>query len=643
MRGSLVIRRGLLWTASALAAVTLLAAVLGAALDAGYFRSPLLRFITSRMAQPIRIEGAWEVHVLSFHPRLTAERVLVGNPPWATAGTMAQIGKLSLMIELPWIGPPLSIEKLAMDAATLTLVRDAAGYANWHLSDPKIPTNGRPLPLVRSLSMPDAHVELKDDRRHLQFEGTVSAHEVIDSSGIPPLRIEGTGQLNGRAVTFDIAGESLAAASHGKPYPFTFAERSSGSQLTGTGMLRRPFDFDVLDATFDASGEDLKDLYFLTGVTLLDTGRYQLRGKIDRRGTATEFTDLAATSGQSDLRGTVSIATASGRPMLKLQLHSELLRAADLGLRAAGREPPGPELLLPDAVLHPSHLRSDDAVVTFQGRRLEVGRVPLQDIAAVLTIDHGVIAVAPLSARLLEGTLTARAKLDATMDDPAADLDLKIADLHLDQIKPRGTDQPLAEGRLHARVLLKGHGRSLHQFASAADGTLTAAVPHGAVRASLAELAGLDLRGLGLTLTKSTQATAVRCAVASFRAHDGMLAAQSLVVDTDPMLITGEGSINLESEDLDLAFRAHPKGLHLFRLRSPVLVRGTLSHPTIGIQPRDAVAQTAAAVALGVLLTPLASMLAFIDPGLTKDTDCAALMAAAKTFGQPKVPAASAR
>ena len=110
MRGSLVIRRGLLWTASALAAVTLLAAALGAALDAGYFRSPLLRFITSRMAQPIKIEGAWEVHVLSFHPRLTAERVVVGNPPWATAGTMAQIGKLSLMIELPWIGRPLSIE-----------------------------------------------------------------------------------------------------------------------------------------------------------------------------------------------------------------------------------------------------------------------------------------------------------------------------------------------------------------------------------------------------------------------------------------------------------------------------------------------------------------------------------------------------
>jgi hypothetical protein len=39
-------------------------------------------------------------------------------------------------------------------------------------------------------------------------------------------------------------------------------------------------------------------------------------------------------------------------------------------------------------------------------------------------------------------------------------------------------------------------------------------------------------------------------------------------------------------------------------------------------------------VALGVLLTPLASALAFVDPGLSKDADCGALMTENKTLGQ---------
>jgi AsmA family protein len=93
------------------------------------------------------------------------------------------------------------------------------------------------------------------------------------------------------------------------------------------------------------------------------------------------------------------------------------------------------------------------------------------------------------------------------------------------------------------------------------------------------------------------------------------------------VLIIGEGDIHMDSEAIDLTLRGHPKRLG-FRVRSPVLVRGTLSHPSAATRPRDAVAQVAAAVALGALLTPLASALAFVEPGLSKDADCGALMTA---------------
>jgi uncharacterized protein involved in outer membrane biogenesis len=134
----------------------------------------------------------------------------------------------------------------------------------------------------------------------------------------------------------------------------------------------------------------------------------------------------------------------------------------------------------------------------------------------------------------------------------------------------------------------------------------------------------------------------VRCGVASFKAHDGVLTAQTLMVDTEPVLITGSGSIHLDAEALDLQMKGQPKHLRL-RLRSPLMVRGTLLHPAIGAKAGSAVAQTGAAVALGVVLTPLAALLAFVDPGLAKGADCASLVAGAGARGEGagELPAAS--
>jgi uncharacterized protein involved in outer membrane biogenesis len=643
MRRSLVIR-GLKWAGCALGAGLLVIVILAVALDKGAFRAALIHFMSLRTGRPLKIEGALQVHVLSLHPRLIAEGVTIGNPSWTPAGTTAEIGKLVVVVAMPWFGHLSAIENLEMQATTLHLIRDSRGHANWQWTDPDLAA-GKGLPLIRSLSMPGAHVQLDDSRRHLQFDGTVTAQEVIKPGELRPLRIEGMGRLNGRFATFQIDGEPLAAAEHTKPYHFTFTEHSSGSRLSGTGSVPRPFDFSILDATFEAAGMDLKDLYFLTGVTLVNTGRYQLSGKLARRGTRFEFADLTAASGQSDMQGTVSIETANERSTLDADLSSRLLRLSDLGARAAGRDPDAAaraKLLLSAVALKPSAARRVDGVVKFHARRVDVGRVPLQAVAAKLTIDHGILVLAPLSADVLGGKLAAEARVDATTDSPVASLDLKLNDVQLAQLDRTRPGPPPVEGLLRARVVLKGHGSSLHEAASNADGTVTAVLPSGTIRDSLAELSGIDLRGLGLLAAKNSQETGVRCGVASFQAHDGTLTAQSLVVDTDPVLITGEGAIHLDAESLDLTLRGHPKGLRL-RLRSSVLIQGTLAQPTMGIQARPAVVQTVAAVALGVVLTPLASVLAFVDPGLTKDADCAALLNTAKTLeAAPKTAPAPA-
>ena len=101
------------------------------------------------------------------------------------------------------------------------------------------------------------------------------------------------------------------------------------------------------------------------------------------------------------------------------------------------------------------------------------------------------------------------------------------------------------------------------------------------------------------------------------------------------MLITGRGTVNLGDEKLDLSLQGDPKKFRFGRLRTPIDLHGTLLHPAVGVKAGKLAEQGAVAAALGVLLTPVASALAFIDPGLAKDKDCSSVFSQADAGIQP--------
>jgi AsmA family protein len=620
-----VSRRGwLVGTAVAVAIVVAAVAGFAAAVQAGFLRSTFLHLVSVRAGRPIAVDGALRIELFSWTPRITAERVVIGNPHWMPPGNMAEIGSLSLVFEVPRPHHRFGIDSLSVNSASLHLVRDAQGRANWQWNDPAVAHANGKLAIVRSLAMPGAHVTLDDDRRHLKFDGVASAQGPADGAQV---RIWGEGSLNGHPASFEIKGDSLASASHQRPYYFSYTERSSGSHLEGKGVLPRPFDFNAMQSTFEAGGEDLQDLYYLVGVHVINTGAYRLTGKLERDGLHFTFSDLSVHSGQSDMRGSIGIDSTGARPQLEVRLESRSLRIADLGLRAAGRAPPlsGPPLLLSQAALHPGGFLKDDAAIVLHIDQVELTRLKLQNVAAKGSLDHGVLTVQSISGRLLGGEAQGRGKLDVNQDPPLADIDLKLAGLELGQMRRKeeasspGAPPPI-EGTLRAHIRVSGRGSSIHQVAATANGIVTVVVPNGTVRDSLAELAGMDLRGLGLLMSKDKHDTPLRCAIAIFKDHDGTLTAQDFVADTEPVLITGSGQIQFDTESLNLSLRGEPKSLRLFHWRSPVLIKGTLSHPSIDVHARK---------------------LEIVDTGKAKDADCGSLIASADSEeARPRVSAA---
>jgi uncharacterized protein involved in outer membrane biogenesis len=632
-----------------------------ALMDGNQLRGPLVRYLTAHTGRPWRIDGPIEAHLVSLHPSLIAGQVTIANPPWAPAGKTAEIAKFTIVFDLPWFSRPFAVRKLVLEGANLHLWRDADAHANWIRNAPGIiPGNG--LPVIHSLSIPAAHLELHDDRRHLMFDGTLSAGDAAagergveaaqaakESPGTDPavpLRISITGTLNDREATVIIDGDPLATAAREKPYNFTLDERSSGSHLTGRGSLSHPFDFRVLDGSFEANGADLKDLHFLVGINLPDTAAYRVSSKISRRNTIIKLSDLVATSGDSDLHGTLtSEMDETGRSRLDIDLNSKRLRLADLGAKAAGRAPENPpeekSALPSETPFRLQAVRRFDYVVNYHAKQLDVAKLTFHSVLGKMTIDHGTITVPELSARLVpvtpnatasaapaqgpaqaqpasqpEGKITASLKFDATRDTPKASVHLHIANVRLGQFARKDPSQPPVDGLLQGHLDLTGRGRSLRDMAAKADGTMTLTLPEGAIRASLAELTGLDFRGLGLMLTNNKEDTPIRCGVAHFQAHDGTLTSQTFVIDTDPVLITGGGTIQLDSEALDLEIQGHPKHLRVLRLSAPISVQGTLRHPAISLEKGR-------------------RKFKLIDPGHAKDADCGALLAEAKSGASP--------
>jgi uncharacterized protein involved in outer membrane biogenesis len=315
----------------------------------------------------------------------------------------------------------------------------------------------------------------------------------------------------------------------------------------------------------------------------------------------------------------------------------------DLGsLFGGGKvQAPASPWLLPDTVLHTERLRQMNAQVDYSADSIRSRDFPLTGLSTHIALANGVLDLKPLTFGFRQGKMSGALKIDARGAEPVTSVDARITDIHAENFIA-SSDKPI-QGVLEARARLTGRGASVHRAASTASGDFTAVVPQGQMRASLANWLGVNvLTALGLTLSGDNSNTQLRCAVAHFSAQDGLLTSRQFVIDTDPTRVDAGGTINLKDETLNLRLQGKPKDFQLVRVRAPITVKGSLAHPALGVDTGPLVTQGGIGAALG-LINPLASILAFIDPGLAKDANCAGLLTQAKAQGAPVKASAVAK
>lgn len=631
--------------------------------DWNFARGTVASMIASKLDREVRIDGSLSAQLLSARPTVRVQGLKIGNPDWVERSDdiqdFASADDIVIAINLGELFTgDLVLETLSITNPNVTIVSDDQGRNNFTFAAQKQreeeerkndddPNKPPELPAVRHFTMRGGQLYVSDSIHKLTFEGQVEASENAADPDQEPFRLRGSGKLNGEPFELLFKGGPLANIKMDQPYDFDANVVAGKTHGTARGAFHRPFDFGRVVTAIDIKGENLAHLYYLTGLALPFTPPYRIAGELSSSDRQIEFRDVDGKVGNSDLKGTVSVDLTGERPKLVARLKSKSLRLADLspafgkGVRvdpktdeALDSVAPGtlpPDKLLPTYAFEFDRLRTMDADIKLTADSVQAQKVPFTGVEINLNLNDSVLTLSPVVFTLPQGKIAATINIDAREKTAKNQLDIRLSNVKLDQFKGKKMSAAPLDGVLHARAQLSGSGNSVHDVAANANGKINAVIPRGEIRQAFAELTGINVaRGLGLLLTEDKKQSDVRCGVAAFNVTAGNVEVEQMVFDTETVLIKGDGKLDLETEALDFDIDGKPKKVRFLRLRTPVTVGGTLRKPAVGIDKSDTAKQVGIAGVLAALVSPLTAALAFIDPGLAKDADCAALLAEAQ-------------
>jgi len=572
-------------------------------LDWNTMRVPVSHYLSHRMGREVRINGDLRVRLFSWQPHIDVGGLWIANPKWLERQPAADVQQLTFEFRLlpllfggHWVLPLVSLDHPRID-----IVRESDGRTNWQFTNN---SQGVDIPPIQRFLLNEGSLHIEDHARHLTFSGTVSSSE-SEGASKAAFRLFGTGSLNGKSFNADVRGGPLIHVEITRPYSFNADVRAGATHAVIAGQITKPFQLGHYVARATVTGKNLSDLYDLTSLALPGTPPYQISGTLVRDGALYRLTNFSGAVGHSDLHGDASVDTSGKLPFLRATVASRSLDFSDLGpvIGQSASKAESSKSIFPDTPLRVGRLRGTNAEVDYTADSIKSHDFPLRKLATHITLENGVLQLKPLAFEFSRGTLAGSIRIDARRPTTVTSMDARLTNVHIEQFI-KSAEKPLS-GTVEARAVLSGEGNSVRTAAESADGALTLVIPEGRMRRSLAEWMGVNvISALGLTLSGDTSDAGLRCALIHFQARHGVFTAQQMVFDTDPVLVTGAGDIDLRDETLNMTAEGKPKHFQLLHLNVPITVQGSLAHPTIGVRSGHAIAQAGLAVALGFLFPP---------------------------------------
>ena len=667
------------WLVGAVAAAVLVVVGLCEAAGWPFLVGPAQRWLSSALERRVVFGDDADSGVrigLLGSVRVEAGRLEIGAPEWSKSPHMVLARKARLQLGYgdllkAYRGGVLRVRELHADSLDARLERETDGRASWQFGKPKPEEEGRAVrvPSFGELRVVDGSLLFRDAVLAADLDAKFSLTErgtggplggdssaasapPVGSSSLPVaaapapygLQFSAKGTYRQLPLRVELTTSSLTAlaANDGEEValPVRLDANIGRTTLTFRGSAADPVHLTRLTGGFSIDGPSLAAVGDPLGLTLPTTGPFKTDGYLAKDGDLWKAVFNRATIGESRLAGAFTFDRGRTVPLLSGRLTGSRLLLKDLGpavgavpraaaaAAAAERAEAAASLakggrVLPDRRFDLPSLRAMEANVLVDVAHVDLGTPllePLQPLRTHLQLIGGVLTLSNLEARTAQGRLAGTLSLDGRNPQAVWKADLDLSGVRLEHWlhQPRQNGPPYVTGQLDGQVRVTGTGRSTAEMLSSLDGGIRFHVRNGSLSHLALELAGIDIaQALGM-IVKGDDALPIQCNVADLVVAKGVASPRVFVIDTRDSTVWVDGSVSLKTEALDLRAVVSPKDFSPLTVRTPIHVGGTFSAPAVSVEAGNLGAKLGAA-ALLALISPLAAVIPFVDPGAREE------------------------
>ena len=616
------------------------------------------RQASAALGRPVTIQ---HLHVsLGRTTRIEADGLVIANPDgWPGGGNFATADRLGIdLIPMDYIRhSQVTIPVVDLQAPKVDAHQMADGTANWTFpsmttkTDPTTPANTKPDAKLGTLRIAEGAVHVRGEKLKANFTIDLKTEDSADGTGQIAASAKGTYAAQPITAQF-VGGALLSLRDSGKPFPINLKVANGPTRVALVGTIQNPLAFAGANLKLELAGPDMSLLLPLTGIAIPKTPPYRVSGQLDYAAGVVKFDGFTGKVGSSDLAGDIDVDTKPGRPVLTATLHSKLVDLKDLA-GFIGGEPgdadkgtkkavPVTSKVLPSDPISLPKLNVADVHLKYHATRIQGRRQPLENMQANLDIVNGEVTLKPLSFSIGQGTLSAVVALSEKADQVHARADVDFRRLDVDKLLV-ATGFARGAGTISGKAVIDGTGRSMAEILGRGNGEVKLFMGAGGdLSALIVDLSGLQFGNALLSAMGIPNRAKLQCLILDMPLQQGVLAAKTMLIDTDEGRIGITGNINLRTEILGLQVKTEAKHFSIGSLPTPINVTGPLGSPGIMPEVGPLALRGGAAIALGILGTPLAALLPTIQFGTGEDNACNGLLRQVQT--PPKVqPTAPAR
>lgn len=377
-----------------------------------------------------------------------------------------------------------------------------------------------------------------------------------------------------------------------------------------------------IELDISAEGKNFQDLEILLKQPLPQSSKFSLKTLFSLAQETIKLNDLSFSLDDTALKGSSEIELSSP-PNIRAQLNADTLNIEHIVAMTQPENNENDEQnsqektksenepLFSDAPIDLDWLGTADTDISLSINNLVYKDANIEDVKASVSAKNNIAAIDITSLKYLDANLTSKTAVNASNNTYAHSLFTEGFDLGklLAETKTSSTLQ----GKIDASVDITSFGTTSQEIAANANGKITSVMTEGSLADAPIDLLASNLLVELMPGKSKKDTTKIECLFVQFTGQGGVFKSDAALLNTENIVMTTNGDVDLNNEKLNLLLVPKPKNIELFTLDANIRVSGDIADPSFSLDKGSVfkkLLKSAATVALGpaALAVPFASM-----------------------------------